>query len=66
MDSREDLPRISVETIQDWQRVKNNFANTVFSTLDARLSAGSSSLSRDTILQHLNQVRVFQHPFYRD
>jgi hypothetical protein len=59
MDSREDLARVSVETIHDWQRVKSNFASTAVSALDARLAEASSSLSRDTILQHLNQVRAF-------
>jgi hypothetical protein len=57
MDSREDLPRISVDTIHEWQRVRSNFANTALSRVDSRLAASPSILNRDAVLQHVMQVR---------
>lgn len=54
---REDLPRISADTIQDWQRVKSNYKNALVTSVDDRLAAQGLSKERELVLLHLDQVR---------
>ena len=37
MDAREDLPKVSIETEQDWKRVQRNFSNAFLERLDKEL-----------------------------
>ncbi|KII88816.1 hypothetical protein PLICRDRAFT_639208 [Plicaturopsis crispa FD-325 SS-3] len=55
--TREDLPRISVESIQDWKRVKANYRSAALSQFDLVLESSSSKAQseRDAILAHLNK-----------
>lgn len=55
-EKREDLPRISADTLQDWLRVKANYTNAIISRLDSRLAAKGLSKDRDIALMHINQV----------
>jgi hypothetical protein len=54
--SREELPRVSVHSPEDWSRIKKNFANAVLTQMYLRLSAAGSSLRRDVLALHMNQV----------
>ena len=57
---REDLPRISVDSTEDWARIKSNFASAVMSKLDSGLSSNSSS-RRDVLTLYMNQVRDLRY-----
>ncbi|KAI8998973.1 hypothetical protein BD414DRAFT_454287 [Trametes punicea] len=59
---REDLPRISVETLDDWRRIKRNYTIAALTALDEQLSDGSSSEDREVLLAHLHRFidRTFE------
>lgn len=53
---REDLPRISVETLDDWRRIKRNYTIAALTALDEQLSGNNSSEDREVLLAHLHRV----------
>ncbi|KAG1756211.1 uncharacterized protein EDB91DRAFT_147 [Suillus paluster] len=55
MDAREDLPKISVETEQDWRRLQRNISTAFLGRLDLELQSQDASQDRDTFLPHINQ-----------
>jgi len=57
MDERADLPRISIDTIQEWKSIKANYVNAAMGRLDARLKAKGldNTESRDRCLAHINE-----------
>jgi hypothetical protein len=55
---REDQPRISVVTLQHWQRVRADYTNVLVAQLDARLAAAGMAQDRKLYLPHMNQVGV--------
>ena len=57
-DERADLPRISVDTLQEWNSMKSNYVNAAVASLDARLKAKglNSTESRDRCLARINEV----------
>ncbi|KAF7984087.1 hypothetical protein HWV62_17658 [Athelia sp. TMB] len=56
-DERADLPRISVDTLQEWNSMKSNYINAAVASLDARLKAKSldSTETRDRCLARINE-----------
>ncbi|KAH9951410.1 hypothetical protein B0H21DRAFT_718909 [Amylocystis lapponica] len=54
MDTQSDLSRISVDSLQDWERIKANYANAALTLLDEQLVGSSSKVKKDTLLKHLN------------
>lgn len=58
MDERADLPRISIDTVQEWNSMKSNYVNAAVASLDARLKAKglNSTESRERCLAHINEV----------
>lgn len=63
MDAREDLPKVSIETEQDWKRIQRNLSDAFFERLDQALELrGHSATDRDELLPHANQVRRCQQP----
>ena len=54
---REDLPRISVETLDDSRRIKRNYTLAALTALDEQLSGNNSAEDRQVLLAHLHQVR---------
>ncbi|KAI0654715.1 hypothetical protein C8Q70DRAFT_467442 [Cubamyces menziesii] len=52
---REDLPRISVETLDDWRRIKRNYTIAALTALDEQLSGSSSTEDREALLAHLHR-----------
>jgi hypothetical protein len=57
MDVREDLPKISVETEQDWRRLQRNISTAFLDRLDLELESQGVSQDRESFLPHINQVR---------
>jgi len=55
MDSREDMPRVSVDTVQDWQRLRSNCKNAALAHLQAQIGATSLGGEQDALLSHMNQ-----------
>lgn len=57
MDSREELPRVSVGSVQDWQKMKNNYKEAAMDQVQQYISTSNiSSQEKDLILAHLDQV----------
>ena len=54
---REDIPRISVETLDDWRRIKRNYTRAALAALDEQLSPNDSQDDRQLLLAHLHRVR---------
>ncbi|PIL30465.1 hypothetical protein GSI_07164 [Ganoderma sinense ZZ0214-1] len=59
---REDIPRISVETLDDWRRIKRNYSNAALAALDEHLSPNDSQQHRQLLLAHLHRFidRTFE------
>ncbi|KAH7921479.1 hypothetical protein BV22DRAFT_728056 [Leucogyrophana mollusca] len=52
---REDLPRISFESLQDWKRVQNNLETALRARVDRELAARGLSSDEDKFLPHISQ-----------
>jgi hypothetical protein len=56
MDQREDVSRISIDTLSDWQRIKTKFSEAALAQLEARIALSGLAKEHDAILFHLNKV----------
>jgi hypothetical protein len=54
--TREDVLRISVDTVHDWNRIKRNYSEAALILLDETLASGGNLHLKHIILPHLNQV----------
>jgi hypothetical protein len=54
--AREDVQRVSIDTINDWKRIKSNFSSAAFAALDEILEASGGSVDKDALLPHVDQV----------
>jgi len=63
MDAREDLPKVSIETEQDWRRIQQNLSAAFFARLDAELESHGQPGDRDALLPHVYQVRRTRRGF---
>ncbi|EAU88279.2 hypothetical protein CC1G_11757 [Coprinopsis cinerea okayama7 len=52
---REDLPRISVDTVDDWKRLASNCRQTAASILEAEVRAKGLQSERDALNQHMQE-----------
>lgn len=57
MDAREDLPKVSIETEQDWRRIQQNLSVALLARLDTELESHGQSGDRDALLPHAHQVK---------
>ena len=61
---REDVPRISVDTLHDWERIKASYTKAAMTELEERLNhpkegGGKRSESeKETLRAHLRKVRT--------
>ncbi|KAG8904075.1 hypothetical protein FRB99_002311 [Tulasnella sp. 403] len=56
--SRErDQSRINVESIEEWNKIKQSFTEAMSTTLDKKLGAKSTKIERDAVLAHLMHWR---------
>lgn len=59
------MPRISVDTLHDWERIKTSYTNAAMGELEARLSdtneeGGTRTEEEKEVLRaHMRKVRVF-------
>ena len=54
---REDIPRISAESLDDWQRIKRNYTLAALNALDEQLKASNGTPEdRQVLLAHVHQV----------
>ncbi|KAF7790121.1 hypothetical protein EIP86_001073 [Pleurotus ostreatoroseus] len=45
-DAREEMPRISVDKLQDWERIKRSYTSAAYATLEARIASRSEADKR--------------------
>ncbi|KAH0830461.1 hypothetical protein J3R83DRAFT_1886 [Lanmaoa asiatica] len=55
MDAREDLPKVSIETEQDWKRIQQNLSAALLARLDTELEFHGQSGDKDALLPHVDQ-----------
>ncbi|KAG6331456.1 hypothetical protein ID866_7634 [Astraeus odoratus] len=55
MDAREDLPKVSIETEQDWKRIQCNLSDALVARLDQELEARGQSADKEVFLPHISQ-----------
>jgi hypothetical protein len=58
-ESREDIPRISVDSLGEWHRIKANFTNAVLDQFDQRVREAGLQSERATLLPHVQQVCIY-------
>ena len=56
METREDLHRITVGTVQDWQKLRSNCRRTTLASLQSQVLANDLSHETDALLAHIDQV----------
>ncbi|KAF9233932.1 hypothetical protein BU15DRAFT_79630 [Melanogaster broomeanus] len=54
MDAREDLPKVSIETEQDWRRIQENLSTALLARLDLELESHGQSRDKDALLPHIH------------
>lgn len=63
---REDVPRISVDTLHDWERVKASYTDAAMSELEERMNGGKegggrrSEGEKEILRAHLRKVRLHE------
>ncbi|KAH9923999.1 uncharacterized protein BXZ73DRAFT_91389 [Epithele typhae] len=59
---REELPRISVETLDDWRRMKRNYTLAALAALDEQLGSNPSDKDRKVLAAHVHRFidRTFE------
>ena len=54
---REDLPRISIDSLHDWNQIRTSYVNAATSALDTRLAEARVDKKRAELLKaHMNKV----------
>ena len=56
MENRDELPRVSIGSVQDWQKVRSNYKDAALSKLREMVSSKGLAQEQDAILVHLEQV----------
>lgn len=54
-ESREDIPRISTDTLRDWHRIKANFSKAVLEQFDQSIRQSGLESERASLLPHVQQ-----------
>ncbi|KAI9456222.1 hypothetical protein BJY52DRAFT_567919 [Lactarius psammicola] len=54
-ESREEIPRISIDSLRDWHRMKSNFNDAVCELFDQRIRQNGLESERASLLPHLQQ-----------
>lgn len=57
MDAREDLPKVSIETEQDWRRIQQNLSAALLARLETELESSGRTGDKDKLTPHVHQVR---------
>jgi len=56
-ESREEIPRISVDSLREWHGIKANFTKAVLEQFDQRIRQSGLESERATLLSHTQRVR---------
>lgn len=59
MEAREDIPRVSVDSVQDWRTVKTHYREAAMEELQKLLAGQDVGREKDAIVMHLEQVCPF-------
>ncbi|KAH9967918.1 hypothetical protein BC827DRAFT_1122043 [Russula dissimulans] len=54
-ESREEIPRISIDSLREWHRIKANFTNAVLDQFDQRIRQTGLESERATLLPHVER-----------
>ena len=57
MDNREDHPRVSVGTVQDWQKLKAYYREAFIQAITQNASTRGLARGQNVALAHMEQVR---------
>lgn len=57
-ESREEIPRISLDSLRQWHRIKANFTKVVLDQFDRRIRQNGLESDRAALLPSIQQVRV--------
>ena len=57
-ESREDIPRISVDSLREWHRIKANFTKAVLDKFDQRIRQSGLQSERAALLPDVQQVHI--------
>lgn len=56
MENRDELPRVSIGSVQDWQKARSSYKEAALSKLREMVSSKGLTHEQDAILVHLEQV----------
>lgn len=56
MENREDIPRVSVGSVQDWKKVRCNYEKAAFSKLEEQVALRGITSEKEAITAHLKKV----------
>jgi hypothetical protein len=54
--AREEVQRVSIDTVSDWKRIKSSFSSAAFAALDDILENDGGSVDKNALLPHIDQV----------
>ena len=57
-ESREDIPRISTDSLRDWHTIKANFSKAVLEQFDQTIRQSGLESERASLLPHVKQVPI--------
>ena len=57
-ETREEIPRISLDSFRQWHRIKANFTKAVLDQFDRRVRQSGLESDRAALLPHIQQVRM--------
>ncbi|KAF8163127.1 hypothetical protein B0H34DRAFT_308731 [Crassisporium funariophilum] len=55
MNSREDLPRVSIGNAQEWQTLRSNYREAALARLQSQIIANGLSREKDALIAHMDQ-----------
>lgn len=58
METREDLHRITVGNIQEWQKLYSNYRRATLASLQSQILANDLNHETDALFAHIDQVRT--------
>ena len=58
MENREDIPRVSVDSAQDWRQIRSNYEKAALSKLEEQVMLRGIMAEKEVIQLHLQQVCI--------